>query len=82
MTDKVVLLVLLSCLCVTHAVALTHGQADSEMVISSYTENSVLEANSDKILHREKRTIFGLLSFLVAFINAFLAINLNIQLDN
>jgi len=81
MTDKVLLLVLLSCLCVTLAVALTHGQADSEMVISSHT-NSVQEANSDKILHREKRTIFGLLSFLVAFINAFLAINLNIQLDN
>ena len=48
MTDKVVLLVLLSCLCVTLAVALTHGQADSDMVISSHT-NSVQEANSDKV---------------------------------
>ena len=48
MTDKVLLLVLLSCLCVTLAVALTPGQADSEMVISSLT-NSVQEANSDKV---------------------------------
>ena len=48
MTDKVLLLVLLSCLSVTLAVALTHGQADSDMVISSLT-NSVQEANSDKV---------------------------------
>ena len=49
MTDKVLLLVLLSFLCVSLVVALTHRQADSEMVISPYTENSVLEANSDKV---------------------------------
>ena len=49
MTYKVLLLVLLSCLSVTLAVALTHGQADSDMVISSLTANPVLEANSDKV---------------------------------
>ena len=34
------------------------------------------------ILHREKRTIFGFLSFLVLLLNAFLAINLNVNINN
>ena len=35
-----------------------------------------------RILHREKRTIFGFLSFLVLLLNAFLAINLNVNINN
>ena len=41
------------------------------------------EQNHDgRILHREKRTIFGFLSFLVLLLNAFLAINLNVNINN
>ena len=38
--------------------------------------------HNGRILHREKRTIFGFLSFLVLLLNAFLAINLNVNINN
>ena len=40
------------------------------------------KSNKVRILHREKRTIFGFLSFLVLVLNALLAINLNVNINN
>lgn len=49
---------------------------------SSFQEEQIDFSDNSLILHREKRSIFGFLSFLVVLLNAALAINLNMNINN
>ena len=45
-------------------------------------ESGLIAAGDQKIHTRERRSIFGFLSFVVVLLNAFLTINLNLNINN
>jgi len=60
-----------------------HSVPPHRLATSLERDIALNEQNDNvRILHREKRTIFGFLSFLVLLLNAFLAINLNVNINN
>ena len=57
------------------------GQVEEQLGDYSI-QSGLIAAGDQEILHRERRSIFGFLSFVVVLLNAFLTINLNLNINN